>query len=57
MRDDRAARMRVAAAVMLIFAALELAGASAWEVIADASDTCRVDDELICVESIGWLER
>jgi hypothetical protein len=49
-------RLRVAA-VVLIFATLELVGASVWEVIADASDTCRVDDELICVESIGWLER
>jgi hypothetical protein len=45
------------AAVVLIFAALEIACASAWRVIADASDTCRVDDEKICVESIGWLER
>jgi hypothetical protein len=49
--------MRAVAAVLLIAATLELAGASVWEVVADASDTCRVDDELICVESIGWLER
>jgi hypothetical protein len=28
-----------------------------WEVVADASDTCQVDDEMICVESIGWLQR
>jgi hypothetical protein len=49
--------MRAVAAVLLFAAMLELAGASAWQVIADASDTCRVDDEKICVESIGWLER
>ncbi|BCB23176.1 hypothetical protein KNT66_gp04 [Burkholderia phage FLC5] len=49
--------MRVAAAIVLVVAALEVACASAWQVIADASDTCRVDDEKICVESIGWLER
>ncbi|SEK12985.1 hypothetical protein [Paraburkholderia diazotrophica] len=47
--------MRVAA-VVLIVAALEIACASAWQVVADATDTCRVDDEKICVESIGWLE-
>ncbi|BDD79954.1 hypothetical protein [Burkholderia phage FLC10] len=45
------------AAVVLIVAALEIACASAWQVIVDASDTCRLDDEMICVESIGWLER
>lgn len=45
------------AAVVLIVAALEIACASAWRVIADATDTCRIDDEKICVESIGWLER
>jgi hypothetical protein len=45
------------AAVVLIVAALEIACVSAWQVIADASDTCRIDDEKVCVESIGWLER
>jgi hypothetical protein len=50
--------MRVVAAVVLIVAALEIACASAWQVIADKSDTsCQIDDEKICVESIGWLER
>jgi hypothetical protein len=45
------------AAVVLIVAAIEIACASAFRVIADASDTCQIDDEKICVESIGWLER
>lgn len=45
------------AAVVLIVAALEIAGVSAWRVIADASDTCQIDDDKICVESIGWLEQ
>lgn len=45
------------AAVVLIVAALEIACASTWRVIADASDTCQIDDDKICVESIGWLEQ
>ncbi|MBR8114459.1 hypothetical protein KDX10_32980 [Burkholderia cenocepacia] len=44
------------AAVVLIVAALEIGCASAWRVIADEADTCQIDDEKICVESIGWLE-
>jgi hypothetical protein len=49
--------MRLVAAVLLVVATLELAGASVVELVADASDTCQLDDEMICVESIGWLER
>ncbi|SDE41130.1 hypothetical protein SAMN05421548_1476 [Paraburkholderia lycopersici] len=49
--------MRLAAAVVAIAAVLEIAFALAWPAIADASDTCQLDDEKICVESIGWLER
>ncbi|HDR9024801.1 TPA: hypothetical protein QDB09_005408 [Burkholderia vietnamiensis] len=45
------------AAVVLIVAALEIACVSAWRVMADASDTCQIDDDKICVESIGWLEQ
>jgi hypothetical protein len=49
--------MRVVAAVLLIAATLELAGASVWVRVLDTSDTCRIDDDIICVDSLGWLER
>lgn len=47
--------MRAANAVLLVAAMLGLVSMLTWDVIADASDTCRLDDAAICVESIGWL--
>ncbi|MET3234321.1 UNVERIFIED_ORG: hypothetical protein ABIC54_006542 [Burkholderia sp. 1263] len=50
--------MRRVAAFVLIVATLEIACALALQRFADASESaCRIDDEKICVESLGWLER
>jgi hypothetical protein len=43
--------------VLLLVAALEVAGASAWEAAVEADETCQTDDALICVESFVWLEK
>jgi hypothetical protein len=50
--------MRRVAAFVLIVATLEIACTLAWQRVADASEAaCQIDDEKICVESLGWLER
>jgi hypothetical protein len=50
--------MRRVAAFLLIVAALQIVGVSAWQVVVDASEpACAFDAERLCVESLAWLER